>query len=137
MLPKAGWHGEGAYWVSSPGFSPKTIRKKLVTWVTVHFTKELKEQSQERKYSNIVKQFEIASDSLGRGWGPLTLPAFIVMVDAAELVVPLSLPLGILKHIKQFQVTFQQTEAGSPYTMELPVLNEYATSDTSKRPDKS
>ena len=68
---------------------------------------------------------------------PLTLPAFIVMVDAAGLVVPLSLPLGILRHIKQFQVTFQQTEAGSLYTMELPVLNEYATSDTSKRPDKS
>ena len=41
------------------------------------------------------------------------------------LVVPLSLPLGILRHIKQFQVIFQQTEAGSPYTMELPVLNEY------------
>ena len=59
--------------------------------------------------------------------GPPTLPAFIVMVNTAESVVPLSLPLGILRHIKQFQVTFQQIEAGSPYTMELPVLNEYAT----------
>ena len=107
-----------------------------MTWATVHFTKELNQQSQERKYSNIVKQFEIASDSLWRGWGALTLPAF-VMVDAAGLVVPLTLPLGILRHIKQFQVTFQQTEAGSLYTMELPVLNEYDTSDTSKRPDKS
>ena len=68
-----------------------------MTWATVHFTKELNEQSLERKYSNIVKQFEIASDSLGQGWGggggALTLPAFIVMVDATELVVPLSLPL--------------------------------------------
>ena len=45
---------------------------------------------------------------------------FIVMVDAAELVVPLSLPQGILRHIEQFQVIFQQTEAGSPYTKELP-----------------
>ena len=58
---------------------------------------------------------------------PLTLPAFIVMVDAAELVVPFGLPLRILRHNKQFQVIFQQTEAGSLYTKELPVLNEYAT----------
>ena len=63
----------------------------------------------------------------GGAGGALTLLAFIVMVDAAELVIPLSLPLGILRHIKQFQVIFQQTEAGSPYTMKLPVLNEYAT----------
>ena len=101
-----------------------------MTWATVHFTKELNEQSQERKYSNIVKQFEIAP--WGGAGGPLTLPAFIVIVDAAELVAPLSLPLGILRHIKQFPVTIQQTEAGSLYIMELPVLNEYATSDTSK-----
>ena len=70
----------------------------------------------------------LLSDSLRlpRGpWdGPLTLPAFNVMVGAAELVVPLSMPLGILRHIKQFQVIVQQTEAGSPYTKELPVLNE-------------
>ena len=61
------------------------------------------------------------------GEGALTLPAFIVMVDAAELVVPLSLPLRTLRHIKQFQVILQQTEAGSLYTKEMPVLNEYAT----------
>ena len=36
----------------------------------------------------------------GAGGGALPLLTFIVMVDAAELVVPLSLPLGILKHIK-------------------------------------
>ena len=63
----------------------------------------------------------------GAGGGALILPAFIVMVDAAELVVPLSLSLGVLRHIKQFQATFLQTEAGSLYTMDLPVLNEYAT----------
>ena len=56
------------------------------------------------------------------GLGALTFPAFMVMVDAAESVVPLSLPLGILRHIKQFQVIFQQTEAGSPYRKELPGL---------------
>ena len=41
-----------------------------------------------------------------------------------KLVAPISMPLGILRHIKRFQVIVQQTEAGRPYKKELPVLNE-------------